>query len=87
MQETRVWSLGGKNTLEKVMATHSGILACRIPWTEGPDGLQAMGLQRVGHDWATNTFTFHLQIIEIYNDIKADSSQYMAKITTILLSN
>ena len=37
------------------MATHSSILAWRIPWTEEPDGLQSMGLQRFGHDQATNT--------------------------------
>ena len=37
------------------MATHSSILACRIPWTEEPGGLQSMGSQRVGHDWVTNT--------------------------------
>ena len=37
------------------MATHSSILAWRIPWTEGPGRLQPMGLHRVGHDWATNT--------------------------------
>ena len=37
------------------MATHSSILAWRIPWTEGPSELQSMGSQRVGHDWATNT--------------------------------
>ena len=36
---------------EKEMATHSSILACRIPWTEEPGGLQSMGSQRVGHDW------------------------------------
>ena len=41
--------------VEKGMATHSGILAWRIPWTEEPDGLQSMGSQRVGHDWVTNT--------------------------------
>ena len=39
------------------MATHSSILAWRIPWTEEPGGLQAMGSQRVGHDCATNTHT------------------------------
>ena len=39
------------------MATHASILACRIPWTEEPGELQFMGLQRVGHGWATNTFT------------------------------
>ena len=40
------------------MATHSSILASRIPWTEEPDGLQSLGLQRGGHNWATNTFIF-----------------------------
>ena len=37
------------------MATHSSILAWKISWTEEPGGLQSMGSQRVGHDWATNT--------------------------------
>ena len=40
--------------LEKEMATHSSILAWRIPWTEEPGGLQSTGLQRVGHDWANS---------------------------------
>ena len=56
VQETRVWSLGQEDPLEKDMETHSSILARRILWTEEPDGLQSMGLQRVGHDWATNTY-------------------------------
>ena len=43
--------------LEKEMATHSNILAWRIPWTEEPGGLQSLGSQRVRHDWATNTIT------------------------------
>ena len=60
MQETRVWSLGCKDPLEKGMATHSSILAWRIPWTEELGGLESMGLQRVEHDWATNTSTFTL---------------------------
>ena len=50
VQETWVQSLGWKDPLEKGMATHSSILACRIPWTEEPGGLQSMGLQRVRHD-------------------------------------
>jgi len=49
-QETWVPSLGQEDLLEKEMATHSGILAWRIPWTEEPGGLQPMGLQRVRHD-------------------------------------
>ena len=55
MQGIRLWSLGQEDPLEEVMATHSSTLAWRIPWTEEPGGLQSMGLQRVGHAWATNT--------------------------------
>ena len=47
MQETQVRSLGWDDPLEKGMATHSSILAWRIPWTEEPDGLQSMGSQRI----------------------------------------
>ena len=47
-----VRSLRWENPLEEEMATHSGILAWGIPWTEEPCGLQSMGSQRVGHDWA-----------------------------------
>ena len=50
MQETWVQSLGGEDPLEKGMATHSSILAWKIPWTEEPGGLQSTGSQRVGHD-------------------------------------
>ena len=50
MRETRVRSLGREDPLEKEMATHSNILAWKIPWTEEPGRLQSMGLQRVGHD-------------------------------------
>ena len=46
-EETRVQSLGREDPLEKEMATHSNILACRIPWTEEPGGLQSTGSQRV----------------------------------------
>ena len=48
--ETWVRSLGWEDPLEEEMATHSTILAWRIPWTEEPGGLQSTGLQRVGHD-------------------------------------
>ena len=50
MQETWVRSLGREDPLEKGMATHSSILAWRIPWTEEAGMLQSMGSQRVGHD-------------------------------------
>ena len=58
IQKTQVWSLGQEDPLEKGMATHSSILALRIPWTEEPGGLQSMGPQRVGHNWSINIFTF-----------------------------
>ena len=60
MQETRVWSLGWEDPLEKGMAIHSSIFAWRIPWTEKPGWLQFAGLQRVGQDWVTNTYTHSL---------------------------
>ena len=50
MQEIRVQSLGWEDILEKEMATHSSILAWKIPWMEEPDRLQSRGSQRVGHD-------------------------------------
>ena len=49
-QEMQVQSLGWEDPVEKRMATHSSILAWRIPWTEEPGRLQSMGLQRVGHE-------------------------------------
>ena len=50
LQETQVRSLGQEDPLEKGMATHSSILAWRIPWIEEPGGVQSMGLQRVGYN-------------------------------------
>ena len=52
MQETQVQSLDWEDSLGKEMATHSSILAWEIPWTEEPGGLQSMGSQRVGLDFA-----------------------------------
>ena len=57
VQETLVQSLGWEYPLEMEMTTHSSILAWRIPWTEKPGRLHSMGLQRVGHDSATNTIS------------------------------
>ena len=67
MWETWVRSLGWEDALEEGMATHSSILAWRIPWTEEPVGLQSMQLQRVGHNLATeqqqqNFNEFHIFI-------------------------
>ena len=66
MQETLVWSLHWEDPLEKGMATHSSTLIWEISWTEEPGRPQSMGLQRVRHDWATNTHTawwFDLHIL------------------------
>ena len=50
IRKTQVQSLGQEDLLEKEMATHSSILAWKIPWMEEPGGLQSMGWQRVGRD-------------------------------------
>ena len=55
MWKTRVWSLGWEEPLKKEMATHSSILAWKIPWAEEPGGPQSMLSQSVRHDWETNT--------------------------------
>jgi len=59
MQETQVPSLGQEDPLEKEMATHSTIVAWKIPRREEPGGLQSMGSQAVGHDWA------HMRVYKI----------------------
>ena len=50
VQETRVQSLGQENSLEEEMATHSSILAWKVPWTEEPGWLQSVGSERVRND-------------------------------------
>ena len=60
MWETQVQSLGREDLLEKEMATHSSILAWKIPWTEKPGRLQSMRLQRVGHDFTFTFFSLYL---------------------------
>ena len=57
MQETRVRSLGWEDPLEKEMATHSRILARRVPWTEEPGRLQSIGLQRGRHNCSLSPIT------------------------------
>ena len=57
MQEMQVWSPGREDSLEEGMATHSSMLAWRIPRTEKPGGLESRGLQRVRHYWSDWTHT------------------------------
>ena len=66
VQETQVRSLGGEDPPEKEMATHSSILAWKIPGTEEPGRLQSIGSQRVGHDLATKQ-------IRMLTDIKGET--------------
>ena len=61
VQKTQVRSLGWEDPLEKEMANRSNVLAWKIPWVKEPGELQSVGLQRVRHDRATNTFTFQRQ--------------------------
>ena len=69
-RETWVRSPGWEDTLEECMATHSSILAWRIPWIEEPDGLQSIGLQRVRHNWSDLVCTHtHLQYSCLENPI------------------
>ena len=69
MWETWVQSLSWKNPREGVMATHSSILGGASPWTKKPGGLQSMGLQRVGYDWAT-------KCTHTYNNLISHSFQF-----------
>ena len=71
MQETQVWSLDQEDPLEKEMATHSRLLAWKIPWTEKPGGLQLMGSQRVEHDWVTeyNWLLVFIELMELVSTL------------------
>ena len=78
-QETWVWSLSLEDSLEKGMATHSRILAWKIPWTEEPGGLQSRGLQKVRHNWVTNTHFYHCKFL--------DNSQFLETQNVELIMN
>ena len=60
------------------MATHSSILAWRVPWTEEPGGLQSMGSQRVGHNLATNIFlTLHCMEVPLNADVYCTHARFL----------
>ena len=67
MQEMQVLSLGWEDPLEEEMATHSSILAWRIPWTAEPDGQQSMGSQRVEHSDQAHMLVYRNTISFIYS--------------------
>ena len=79
MQETRVWSLGWEDLLEKEMATHSNILAWRNPQTEEPDELQTMRWQGVQHDWVINTHT-HADDATLIAEIKEELKNFLIRV-------
>ena len=78
MWETQVQSLGWEDPLEKEMATHSSILAWKIPWTEDPGRLQSVGSQRVGHDWVTSLH-FHLSELAMWKSLDTSERQFWWK--------
>ena len=88
-QETWAQSLGWEDSLKKEMANHSNILAWRIPWTKEPGRLQSMGLQRVGHDWATRQqqqhWFWHVNI-NLYQLITPLTPCHLSILVTMFLS-
>ena len=76
VQEAQVWSLGRVDPLEKGMATHFGILAWRIPWTEEHGELPSMGSQRVGYNWVTNTFSVQFSCSVVSDSLQPHGPQH-----------
>ena len=76
VQETRVWSLVWEDPLKKGMATHSSILAWRIPLIEELGRLQSMGLQRVRNDWATNIHTHKASLFFLLQTFRSSASSH-----------
>ena len=73
MQETWLRSLGWEDPLEKEIATHSSIIAWKIPWTEEPGRLQPTGLQRVGHDCVTSLWSWFGQQVSLSSRLWSSS--------------
>ena len=84
LQEIQVWSLGQEDPLEEGTATHSSILAWRIPWTEKPGSLQPMGSQKVGHDWSDMHMYKYGTISNTYFKIK-NSMRYCVVLARSIL--
>ena len=82
IRDTGTIPVGQGDLLEEGMATHSSILAWRIPWTEDPNGLQSMGSQRAGHDWSDLawTHTYCLNWVTFKSE-KGASNDYMGEIS------
>ena len=74
--------MSGEDPLEKEMAKHSSILAWKVPWTEKPDKLQSMGLQKVGHDLVTDHVCTYFTEVKVKKIIK--SSQIFSLIIILV---
>ena len=80
-QETWIWSLAQEDPLEEGMATYSSILACRIPQTEEPSGLQSRGSQRVRHDWSNTACTrMHIDVLVLLHQDSSFSHHVECKV-------
>ena len=86
MQETQVRPLGQEDPLEKEMATHSSIVAWKISWTEEPGGLQYMGSQRVGHNWAANTYLLTYLLTILVNTLPVTQAKILEVISDFSLT-
>ena len=86
MQETQDRFLRWEDPLEKGMATHSSILAWRIPWTEEPSRLQSTGSQRFGNDWAANE-SDEIDLLKLCNSVVLVYLQSCIQIATIYFQN
>ena len=80
MGETQVWSLGWKDPLEKGKASHSRVLAWRIPRIEESGGLSTMGSQRIRHKWATNPFTWLPWVAQVVKTLPATQGIHLCSI-------
>ena len=86
MLESLAQSLGQEDPLEEEMATHSSVLAWRIPWTEEPGGPQSRGLQRVGHDWMTKHKPTDLHGLKVKRQIGKAKNQSFISISLVFSS-
>ena len=83
--ETWVQSLGWEDPLEEGMVTHSSILAWKIPWRQKPGGLQSVGLQRVGHNWATKHSTHFILFSSLLFPLPSFLPSFRSHLITYLL--
>ena len=86
MQETWVQSLGQEDPLEKEMATHTSILAWRIPQTEELGRLQSMGVKRVGHSLVTNTFTHWTSSLQNFKKVNVSTLSHPSSMWSVILA-